>query len=123
MIILDESLTFDEKFSALGEYYEIESPKEIKNFLKDNDAIFVLLNVVKPYLNDSFQGDKYSLEMVYDSECESCNHLVLRIYVSLERFHNGVSEEIELVRKNLRPFRRQYQVLSEFAIQAGVKNV
>ena len=61
--------------------------------------------------------------MVYDPECESCNHLVLRIYVSLERFHNGVNEEIELVRKNLRPFRRQYHVLSEFAIQAGVKNV
>ena len=120
---MDESLTFDEKFDALGEYYEMKSPNEIRNFLKDNTGIFVLLDEVKPYLKQSFYNNQYSLEMVYDPECESCNHLVLRIYVSSKRFQNGVSEEIEYVRKNLRPFRRKYGVLSEFAIQAGVKNV
>lgn len=53
--IVNENLTFDEKFDALGEYYNIESPQEIKDFLKDNARIFVLLNEVKPYLNDTFQ--------------------------------------------------------------------
>ena len=121
--IVNETLTFDEKFDALGEFYNIESPQEIKDFLKDNARIFVLLNEVKPYLNDTFSDEEYCLEMVYDPECESCSHLVLRIYVSSERFHNGVSDEIEFIRKNLRPLRRQYRVLSEFAIRAGVKNV
>ena len=35
---MNENLTFDEKFDALGEYYNIESPQEIKDFLKDNEV-------------------------------------------------------------------------------------
>lgn len=121
--ILKEKLTFDEKFEVLGDYYNIKSPNEIKDFLKNNEGIFVLLDEVKPYLNQYFAGDEYCLEMAYDPECESCSHLVLRIYVSSQRFHNGVSEDIEYVRQNMRPFRRKYRVLSEFAINPGVKHV
>lgn len=123
VINLKGNLSFEEKFNALGEYYTIESPGEIKDFLKDNTGIFVLLDEVKPYLNETFEKEKYYLEMVYDPECESCNHLVLRIYVSSERFHNGVGDDIEYIRRNLRPLRRQHRVLSEFAIRAGVRYV
>lgn len=120
---MNKNLTFDDKFRNLGDYYTIESPSEVKDFLKDNVGIFVLLDEVKPYLNQSFADEEYCLEMVYDPECESCSHLVLRIYVSSERFHNGVGEDIEHVRQNLRPLRRKHRVLSEFAINPGVKHV
>ncbi|MBQ6512239.1 hypothetical protein [Methanobrevibacter sp.] len=120
---MNQNSTFNEKFNALGEYYVIEKPNEIKDFLKDNEKIFVLLEEVKPYLNQYFINENYNLEMVYDPECGDEDHLVLRIYVSRERFRNGVSEDIEHIREMLRPFRRKYQVLSEFAVRAGVKNV
>lgn len=116
-------MNFDEKFNELGQYYQIESPGEIRSFLKKNEGILILLDEVKPYLNESFGNDKYYLELVHDYECEDCNQLVLRIYVSSKRFHNGVHEDIEYIRTKLRPFRRQYKVLSEFAVRAGVKNV
>ena len=114
---------FDEKFKALGEYYNIESPDEIRDFLKSNTGIFVLLDEVKPYLDQSFSNEKYCLEMVYDPECEDLTHLVLRVYVSSERFHNGVHDDIECIRTKLRPLRKKYDVLSEFALRAGVLNV
>lgn len=120
---MNKKFRFDEKFEALGDYYNIDSPSEVKDFLKENTGIFVLLDEVKPYLNQTFADEEYCLEMVYDPECECCNHLVLRIYVSSERFHNGVSDDIEHVRKNIRPLRRQYKVLSEFAINPGVRHV
>lgn len=121
--IMNNEVNFDEKFKELGEYYDIESPLEVKNFLKENRGIFVLLDEVKPYLNESFSSEKYCLEMVYDPECEELTHLVLRIYVSSERFHNGVHEDIENIRFKLRPLRRKHKVLSEFAVRAGVLNV
>ncbi len=122
-IIMKENVNFNEKFKALGEYYSIESPLEVRNFLEENSGIFVLLDEVKPYLKEYFSDEEYCLEMVYDPECEDLTHLVLRIYVSSERFHNGVHEDIENIRLNLRPLRKEYKVLSEFAIRAGVLNV
>ena len=120
---MKKDINFDERFQALGEFYKIDYPYEVREFLKDNQGIFVLLEEVKPYLMESFFNDSYNLEMVYDPECEDENHLVLRIYVSRERFRNGVHEDIEHVREKLRPLRRKYHVLSEFAVRAGVKNV
>ena len=120
--ILNTKLTFEEKFNDICKYYDIRYPNEIKDFLKDNEGIFVLLDEVKPYLRQCFADEEYCLEMVHDPECESPN-LVLRIYVSSDRFQNGISDDIEYVRKNMRPFRRKYGILSEFAINPGVKHV
>ena len=121
--IMTKESNFDEKFKALGEFYQIDSPGEVRDFLRNNEGIFVLLDEVKPYLKESFLNDNYNLEMAYDPECEDENHLVLRIYVSRERFNNGVRDDIEHVREKLRPYRRKYRVLSEFAVRAGVRNV
>ena len=121
--IMYNEVNFDEKFKSLGEYYHIESPSEVKDFLIGNIGIFVLLDEVKPYLEEYFANESYCLEMVYDPECEDLNHLVLRIYVDCERFNNGVHDDIEDIRFKLRPLRREYHVLSEFAIRAGVLNV
>ena len=120
---MQNEINFEDKFQSLGEFYQIDSPGEVRDFLKDNQRIFVLLDEAKQYLMESFADEKYNLEMVYDPECEDCNHLVLRVYVLPERFHNGVSNDIEYVRMKLRPLRRELKVLSEFAIIAGVRYV
>lgn len=114
---------FDEKFMELGEYYNIDSPCEVKEFLKSNEGIITLLNEAKPYLEETFSDDRYCLEMVYDPECISCNQLVLKIYVLFERYQNGAHQDIERIRYHLRPTRRKIQVFTEFSIMADVKNV
>ena len=120
---MDGEINFDERFNQLEEYYNIYSPNEVKEFLKINTGIFVLLDEVKPYLEETFADENYCLEMVYDPECTDCDQLVLKINVSAERYHNGVSEDIEYVRYNLRPLRRKMHVLTEFAIRPEVRNV
>lgn len=121
--ILNEKLTFDEKFLALDDYYNIDSPSDVENFLKNNDGIFVILEDIKPYLEEYFSNCKYCLEMVYDPEFESCDHLVLRIYVSSHRFHNGARDDIRSIRERIVPIRRQVGIFGEFAVRPGVLNV
>ena len=120
---MKEIMTFDEKFSALGEYYDIDEPDEVKDFVKNNVGIFVILENIKPYLEHSFFNCKYCLEMVYDPESDDCNHLVLRIYVSPRRFHNGVRDEIRDIREKIAPLRREVEIYNEFAVRPGVSNV
>ena len=114
---------FDEEFGKLGEYYNIKSPQEVKEFLKSNTGIFALLDEAKPFIEEKFCDDKYSLEMAYDPESASCDQLVLKIYVPLERYQNGVRDDIEDVRYHLRPLRRKVRIFTEFAIRADIENV
>lgn len=120
---MKNNIDFEAKFQEVGEYYNIDSPAEVREFLKDNAGIFALLDEAKPYLEDIFSDDRYCLEMVYDPECTSCNHLALMIYVPLERYRNGVSEDIEEIRYNLRPLRRELKVFTKFAVRADIENV
>ena len=114
---------FEEKFREVGEYFNIDSPMDVREFLRDNPAIFLLLDEAKPYIERIFSDDRYCLEMVYDPECVACNHLVLKIYVPLERYQNGVRDDIEEVRYNLRPLRRKLKVFTKFAVRADIENV
>ena len=120
---MNNGKSFDEKFRELGEYYRIESPVEVRKFLENNTGIFVLLDEVRPFLEETFADENYCLEMVYDPECPNCDQLVLMINVLPERFHNGVTDDIEYVRYHMRPFRRKMHVLTEFAIRSGVRYV
>lgn len=114
---------FEEKFNEFGNYYNIKSPSEVKEFLKSNTSIFALLDEARPYLEESFSGERYCLEMAYDPECINCNQLVLKIYVPYERYQNGASEDIEHIRYHLRPLRRKMQVFTKFTVMVDVKNV
>lgn len=90
---MNDELNFEEKFRALGEYYNIDSPGEIRKQIKNNENIFILLDEVKPYLEESFPDGNYSLLMNFEPEMDD-KFIILRVDVSEERFNNGVGDEI-----------------------------
>ena len=50
-------------------------------------------------------------------------YIVLRVYVSDERFDNGAFEDIYQIRAQIRPLRRKINVFRELAIRPAIKNV
>ena len=119
---MNENLSFDEKFSALGEYYTINSPEEVSNQLKKNENIFQLLEEVKPYLEESFSDAEFCLDMNFEPEMDD-KYVVLRVMVSSERFDDGAFEDIYHIRNEIRPIRRRINVFRELAIRPVIKNV
>ena len=113
---LNEKITFDEKFSDLGEYYNIKSPADIKNQIQKK------LEEIKPYLEKSFNDAEFCLEMNFEPEIDD-KYIVLRVYVSDERFDNGAFEDIYQIRAQIRPLRRKINVFRELAIRPAIKNV
>ena len=119
---MNEKLTFDEKFEALGEYYNIESPNEIRKQIKKNENIFVFLDEVKPYLNNSFQNAQFCLEMNFEPEMDD-EYIILRVNVPLDHFHNGARKDLNKIQKKLFPLRRQINVHRECLIMLGFLDV
>ena len=76
-----DKVNFDDRFKALGDYYHIESPLEIRRQIEKNEKIFNLLEEVKPYLEESFADAKYRLEMNFEPEMDD-KYIILRVYVS-----------------------------------------
>lgn len=119
---MDTKLTFDDKFNALGEYYEIKSPTEIRNQIKKNENIFVFLEEVKPYLSDSFHDAQFCLEMNFEPEMDD-KYIILRVNVPLSHFHNGARSDLNKIQKKLFPLRRQINVHRECLIMLGFLDV
>ena len=122
LIFVQDELNFDAKFEALGEYYRIDSPDEIKSQIKKNENIFVLLEEVKPFLEESFDDAEFCLEMNFEPEMDD-NYIILRVNVSLDRFHNGARGDIDALQNKLWPLRSKINVFRECLIMLGFNNV
>ncbi|WP_407411109.1 hypothetical protein [Methanobrevibacter sp.] len=119
---MDESLTFDEKFDALGEYYEMKSPSKIKNQIKKNENIFKFLEEVKSVLVNSFHDAHFCLEMNFEPEMDD-EYIILRVKVPLNHFHNGARSDLNRIQKQLFPLRRELNVHRECLIMLGFFDV
>lgn len=113
---------FDDKFKALGEYYNIISPMEIRKQLEKNENIFILLEEVKPYLEKYFEEAKYSLRMNFEPEMDD-KFIILGVYVSEERFNNGVVEDIKSIESEIWNIEKRYDVLREVLIMPEILDV
>ena len=119
---MDESLTFDEKFDALGEYYEMKSPDEIRQQIKKNENILVLLEAIKPYLEKSFKDAKYSLQMNFEPEMDD-KFIILFVNVPQEHFNNGIVDDMMNLRIDIQDLRHELNVFRELAIMPEILNV
>ena len=120
--IVNETLTFDEKFDALGEFYNIESPSEIRQQIKKNENIFVFLEEVKSLLNKSFHEAQFCLKMNFEPEMDD-KYVILWVNVPLNHFHNGARNDLNKIQKQLFTLRHQINVHRECLIMLGVLNV
>ena len=119
---MNEKLSFDDKFRALGEYYYIESPGEIRNQIRKNENIFVLLDEIRPYLEKSFGDADYSLAMNFEPEMDD-KFIILFINVSKERFNNGISDELRELEFEIHDLRHKINVFRELSIMPEVLDV
>ena len=119
---MNKKFTFDDKFEALGEYYNIESPIEIRQQIRKNENIFILLDEIKPYLEKSFSDAKYSLEMNFEPETDD-RFIILFINVSKERFNNGIVEDIMRLRLEIHDLRHELNVFRELSIMPEISDV
>ena len=120
--ILQDDLTFDEKFKALEDYYAIGSPAEIRKQLEKNENIFVLLDRIRPLLEDSFRDADYVLEINFEPETDD-KFVILRLNVSEERFNNSVFDEIRALDLKIWDLRRNISVFRDLSIMPGIKDV
>ena len=119
---MKKELNFDEKFRELGDYYNINSPVEIRQQLKKNENIFILLDEIKPILDESFKNAEYVLEMNFEPEMDD-KFIVLRVDVSEERFNNGIGDEIRNIEFKIWDLEKKLNVLREVLIMPGILNV
>ena len=119
---MKENLNFDEKFSALGEYYNINSPEEIKNQIKNNENIFEFLEEIKPYLEESFSDADFSLRMNFEPETAH-RFIILSVNVSKDRYNNGIGDEIRLFDIKTKFLRKDLNLFHEVLVFPGRKNV
>ena len=111
-----------EKFKELGEYYNINSPDEIRRQLEENENILALLDELKPYLEETFSEAEYTLEMNFEPEMDD-EFIILRLDVSKERFYNGIGDEIRAFELKIWNIEKRLNVLREVLIMPGIRNV
>lgn len=117
-----DEVNFDEKFKELGEYYTIDAPVEVRKQIENNENIFIFLNEIKPYLEESFSDAEFHLKMNYEPENDD-RFIILRLDVSKERFYNGIVDEIESLEFKLMDLEKELDVLREVLIMPGVIHV
>ena len=122
MIFIREDLNFDEKFEALGDYYRIDSPGEIRRQIEKNENIFIFLEEVKPFLEESFADGEFCLEMNFEPEMDD-DYIILRVNVPLNHFRNGARMELTKLQRKLFPLRREINVRRDCLIMLGFLNV
>ena len=115
-------LNFDEKFKSLGEYYIIDAPLEIRKQIERNENIFIFLDEIKPYLEESFSDAELHLQMNYEPE-NNDRFIILRLDVSEDRFYNGIGDEISSLEFKLMDLEKELNVLREVLIMPGVIHV
>lgn len=114
--------SFEEKFSALGEYYTINSPEEVKNQIRKNENIFQFLDEIKPYLEESFSDADLSLAMNFEPEVDD-KFIILFVNVSEDRYNNGICDEIRLFDLKTKHLRRELNVFRDVLVFPEIKNV
>lgn len=116
-----DKVNFDEKFKELGEYYNIESPNEVRKQIEKNENIFIFLDEIKPYLEKSFSEAKFNLQMNFEPETNN-RFIILRLDVCEDRFNNGIGDEINSLEFEIWHLEKRLNV-RDVLIMPGILNV
>lgn len=118
---MQEDYNFEERFKILGQYYNIESPQEIRKQIENNENIFIFLDEIKPYLERYFKDAEFSLQMNFEPECDN-RFIILRLDVCEDRFNNGIGDEINSLESEIWDLEKELNV-RDVLIMPGIANV
>lgn len=118
----NKNQNFEEKFSKLNEFYELNDPEKIHCFIEKHQQLLELLDKTKPYLKETFPHGEFELEVYCDLSGEGDHSLLVNIHVDDETFNNGLMYKIHHVNMKILPIQKKLNILSEFALMPGVRN-
>ena len=119
---MNRNLSFNEKFSALEEYYMINSPEEVKVQLRNNEKIFQLLEEFKPYLEEYFSDAEFCLDMNFEPEFDD-KFIILFVNVSKDAFNNGIGDKVRSFDLKTKHLRKELNIFRDLLIMPEIKNV
>ena len=94
--------------NQLNKNYELKSPNDIEEFIKNNQITLKLLESIKRPLNDNFPNSRITLEVYDELEWTDDTKLLVNINVSEKMFFNGILSNFNLVYQEIQPILDEY---------------
>lgn len=94
--------------NQLNKNYELKSPNDIEEFIKNNQITLKLLESIKRPLNDNFPNSRITLEVCDELEWTDDTKLLVNINVSEKMFFNGILSNFNLVYQEIQPILDEY---------------
>lgn len=108
---------FNENIKKLVDFYSVEDLFSLKEFLKSNEDMFILLNEIKPILKEFFPFENYILRIVEDPEFIENIKLMLVIKVDYSKEPiKSILNKLNKVNSKFRPIKRRYTNLNNIII-------
>jgi hypothetical protein len=108
--------SFNYKFNALDNLFEIKDPIFVKLFLLGCDDLFEVFDVLYPVLQDYFPRNKYVLKLIENNEN---GDFKLALYIQVNYFPEDVSvfvKNLMKVNSEIRPLKRKLNLIGKFFI-------
>ena len=73
---------FDDEFNKLSNYYDIEEPDKLKNFMKKHENTLDFIHEITPLMNEYFPNYDKVIEFNEDPEFKDLNSIMIYIKCS-----------------------------------------
>lgn len=112
---------FETEFNELNKFYKMRNPKEIHDFIKNNNGLIALLNETESHLMHKFPKGEFELQAHDDITGEGYHKLYVNIFVDEERFNNGFMDDIHDVHNEIMPLEKELDLMMKLVLMPGVK--
>lgn len=115
---LNNDEVFEKEFESIKMSYPMEDMGSIRSFLKDNPEVIIILNNVKPLLDNHVPYSEFYLRMDFDPLFTPQLQLVVNAHK--KDFNNGFKDDIMKINCALRPLISKLDLSCEFFIFDGM---
>ena len=91
------------QLNQIKKQYTLICPKDVENFLDENDMGIEILNAITPHVKKLFPESNYSLEVCDDLSWTTETKLLLNIPVDENMFFNGMLDNFNDLYSNIEP--------------------
>lgn len=119
-ILQNDLSLFDEEFVHLKEFYRMNNENEIRNFIKQNPGLIILLGAYKNSLKKYFSNAIFELKFDPDISGSWFDLLELNVWVDENTFNNGSMDYILSIDKELFDLRKKLNLLGEISLSKRI---
>jgi len=116
--LLNDDEFFENEFQQIKNVFPMEDCQDIRNFLKNNPGVIIILNNVKPLLDKYVPYAKFHLRL--DDDPLFTPQLQLMVKAHKQDFENGFKEDIMKINYSIRPLISKLNLFYEFFVFDGM---